>query len=132
MSLHVYKDSKLPLVLLYDSEYMVRNAFALLANQTAKAEVLETAQIATANNLCQTNAFKLIIIGINQGDEEKHLIELIRNNMTPSDKNVPIVVMISAITESLLHELKSLNVTDILLKPTRIKTIHDVFLRNVA
>jgi len=39
--------------------------------------------------------------------------------------------MTSAITEELLYELKSLNVTDILLKPTRVKAIHDVFLRNI-
>jgi DNA-binding NarL/FixJ family response regulator len=131
MSLHAYKDSKLPLVLLYDSEYMIRSVFALLANQTAKASVMETAHLATANNLCQTNAFELIIIGMGHEHEEKHFIELIRNGMTLTDKSVPIVVMTSAITEELLYELKSLNVTDILLKPTRVKAIHDVFLRNI-
>jgi len=132
MSLHAYKNSNLPLVLLYDSEYMVRSVFALLANQTAKASVMETAHLPTANNLCQTNAFELMIIGIGEEEEEKHFIELIRNGMTLSDKGVPIVVMASAVTEGLLYELKSLNVTDVLLKPTRIKTIHDVFLRNIS
>lgn len=131
MSLDAYKNLTLPLVLLYDSEYMVRSAFALLANQTGIATVIETANSSTATNLCQTNAFDLVIFGMGQENEEMHFIELIRSGMTLTKKNVPIVVMIGEITEELLYKLKSMHVTDILVKPTRIKHIHEVFLRNI-
>lgn len=131
MSLDAYNNLTLPLVLLYDSEYMVRSAFALLANQTGKASVMETANFDKATNLCQTNAFDLVIFGMGQENEEMNFIERIRSGMTLTDKSVPIIVMTSAITEELLYKLKSMNINDILVKPTRVKDIHEVFLRNI-
>jgi len=131
MSLDAYNNLTLPLVLLYDSEYMVRSAFALLANQTGKASVMETANFDKATNLCQTNAFDLVIFGMGQENEEINFIERIRSGMTLTDKSVPIIVMTSEITEELLYKLKSMNINDILVKPTRVKDIHEVFLRNI-
>ena len=131
MSLDAYNNLTLPLVLLYDSEYMVRSAFALLANQTGKASVMETANFDKATNLCQTNAFDLVIFGMGQENEEINFIERIRSGMTLTDKSVPIIVMTSEITEELLYKLKSMNINDILVKPTRVKDIHQVFLRNI-
>ena len=131
MSLDAYNNLTLPLVLLYDSEYMVRSAFALLANQTGKASVMETANFHTATNLCQTNAFDLVIFGVGQENEEIQFIERIRAGMTLTQKTVPIIVMTSEITEETLFKFKSMNVDEILVKPTRVKDIHEVFLRNI-
>lgn len=121
-----------PLVLLYDSSQMLRSTFALLAHQTANARVLETAHFDTASKMCEENAFQLMIIGMSEDDAEKHLIASVRSGTTLSDQHVPIVVMTSAITANLLQELKLLNVTEVLLKPTRIKKIHEVFLKNMV
>lgn len=121
-----------PLILLYDTEYMTRNAFAMLVNQTGAARVIETGQLSLATNMAMNHVFQLIIIGISVELSEMHFIKSIRNNMMLSEQNVPMIVMVSEITLELVHELKSLNVTDILLKPTRLKNMHAALLRNVV
>lgn len=121
----------LPLVLLYDTESMTRNAFAMLVNETGSARVLETGQINLARNMSLNHAFQLIVIGISAELSEMAFIKSIRNNLLLSEPNVPIIVMISEVTAELVNELKLLNVTDILLKPTRLKHMHAALLRNL-
>jgi len=121
-----------PLILLYDTEYMTRNAFAMLVNQTGTARIIETGQLSLATDMAMNHAFQLIIIGISAELSELDFIKSIRNNLTLSEPNVPMIVMVSEITTALVHELKSLNVTDILLKPTRLKNMHAALMRNVA
>lgn len=130
MSLDNNKNSDLlPSILICDSQYMTRSTFALLAKELGCAEVIETSEIKAAKIKCEGNSFELIILGIDEGPEEIALIKLIRDNLLLPQKDVPIIVMLEEITLDKLNELKSLNVTEILVKPTRMKTIHDTFSR---
>lgn len=130
MSLDNNKNSDLlPSILICDSQYMTRSTFALLAKELGCTEVIETSEIKAAKIKCEGNSFELIILGIDEGPEEIALIKLIRDNLLLPQKDVPIIVMLEEITLDKLNELKSLNVTEILVKPTRMKTIHDAFSR---
>jgi len=118
-----------PSVLICDSHYMTRSSFALLAKEIGSCEVVEASDIKTAKIKCEGVSFDLILLGIDEGNEEISLIKLIRDNHLLPQKDVPSIVMLKEITLEKLTELKSLNVAEIILKPTRMKTIYDTFLR---
>lgn len=118
-----------PSVLICDSQYMTRSSFSLLAKEIGSCEVVETSDIKAAKIKCEGGSFDLILLGIDDGNEEISLIKLIRDNHLLPQKDVPIVVMLKEVTLEKLNELKSLNVAEIILKPTRMKTIYDTFLR---
>jgi hypothetical protein len=54
---------------------------------------------------------------------EYHLIELVRANMTKSAPDIPIITLMPNITADQIHLLKTLEVSEIMLKPSRIKSI---------
>lgn len=91
-----------PLILRYDTEYMTRNAFAMLINQTGTARVIETGQLSLATNMTMNHAFELIIIGISEELSELDFIKSIRNNLTLSEPDLPMILMISEITAELV------------------------------
>lgn len=118
-----------PSVLICDSQYMTRSSFALLAKEIGSCEVVEASDIKTAKIKCEGGSFDLILLGVDEGNEEISLIKLIRDDFLLPQKDVPIIVMLKEINIKKLNELKSLNVAEIVLKPTRMKTIYDIFLR---
>ena len=118
----------IPLVLMHDCEYMIRKTFGLFALETNLANVTETSEINQAQENLVTQPFDLIILGFEGWLEEIRLIQLIREDMTLSKKDTPIIALLSNITASQIDNLKQLNVTEIVLKPARIKTIQKAFL----
>jgi len=116
-------------ILICDPQYMTRSSFTLLAKEFGCGEVIETSEIKTAKIKCEGHTFDLIILGVDEQSEATSLIKLIRDNLLLSPKDVPIIVMLEEVTLGILNELKSLNVSEILVKPTRMKTIYDSFSR---
>lgn len=119
-----------PLVLLHECEFMVRKTFGLFASETNLAEVIETSEIRQAKIKLSAQPFDVIILGFDAWLEEIHLIQLIRDNMTLSDKNVPIITILPNVTTNQIDELKQLSVNEIILKPARIKTIQKAFMNS--
>lgn len=117
----------MPVVLLHECEYMVRKTFSLFASEMNLATVVETSEITQAKIKLTDNKFDMIILGFDDWDQELHLIELIRSNMTTTPKDIPIIAILPNITQSQIEKLRELNVSEILLKPTRIKTIQTAF-----
>lgn len=117
----------MPLVLLHESEYMVRKTFSLFASEMSLATVVETAEINQAKFKLTGNEFDMMILGFDDWFQELHLIELIRSNMTNTKKDIPIIAILPNITQSQIDALRQLNVNEILLKPARIKTIQTAF-----
>jgi DNA-binding NtrC family response regulator len=118
-----------PSILICDPQYMTRSSFTLLAKEVFGGEVIEVAEIKTAKTKCERHIFNLIILGLDEQSEAISLIRLIRDNLLLSPKDVPIIVMLEEVTLEKLNELKALNVSEILVKPTRMKTIYDSFSR---
>lgn len=110
---------------------MLRKTFALLATEMRIAKVIETSELHLAKKKLTSHKFDMVIIGFDGWSEEIHLIELITNGMTVSDKNIPIIAMVPNINPKQLNELKSLGINEIVLKPARIKTIQEAFVRNL-
>lgn len=119
--------TRMPLVLLHECEYMVRKTFSLFAAEMNLATVVETSEISQAKIKLTDNKFDMIILGFDEWSQELHLIELIRSNMTTTKKDIPIIVILPNITQSQIDQLRQLNVSEIILKPTRIKTIQTAF-----
>lgn len=120
----------MPTVFLHDNEYMLRKTFGLFASETNLAKIVETSEIAQAKIKLFANPFDMVIIGFDNWFEEIHLIELVRDEMTPSKKDIPIIVIVPNVTSNQIDTLKQLNVAEILLKPARIKTIQKAFLNS--
>lgn len=120
-----------PLVLLHECEYMLRKTFTLFASELNLATVIETKEINQAKLKLSNNQFDMIILGFDNWFEEIHLIQLIRSSMTNANKNIPIIAILPNITQNQVDELRELNVTEILLKPTRIKTIQKAFINSI-
>lgn len=118
----------MPLVLMHDYEYMIRKTFGLFALETNLASVTESSEINQARESLITQPFDLIILGFDGWLEEIGLIQLIREDMTLSKKDIPIIAVLSNVTATQIDNLKQLNVTEIVLKPARIKTIQKAFL----
>lgn len=128
MSLTTYKNAKrAPLVLLHEYEYMIRKTFGLFAAEMNLATIIETAEINQAKRKLSAQQFDMIILGVNNWTEETELIQQVRSEMTYCNKDIPIIVIVSDVTSDQIAELKLLEVSDILLKPTRIKTIQKAF-----
>lgn len=117
-----------PLVLMHEGEYMIRKTFGLFALETNLAKVVESSDITQAKESLTIHPFDLIILGFEGWLDEIHLIELIRGNMTLSKHGIPIIAVLPSVTASQIKYLKQLNVTEIILKPARIKTIQKAFL----
>jgi DNA-binding NtrC family response regulator len=121
----------LPNVLLYDDNFMVRRTFEMLAKETITAKVLEIANPEDILKKCMYTEFDMMIIGIDEWFHQLKTIEWIRHGKTKNREDIPIIVMVSNITNEKLGQLKVLNINEVLIKPTRIKNIQDVFLRNI-
>lgn len=131
MSIPTYKNLKrAPLVLLHEHEYMIRKTFGLFAAEMNLATVIETSEISQAKKRLSAQQFDMIILGFNNWFEEVELIQSVRDEITYSNKDIPIVAILPSITSTQIDELKLLNVSDILLKPTRIKTIQKAFINS--
>lgn len=129
MSLDMHKSTiLLPSLLICDSQYMTRSTFALLARELGCGEVVETSEIKTAQIKCEGNSFNLIILDIEE-PEAMSLIRMIRDNLLLPKMDVPIIVMLKDVNLKKIQELKSLNISEILVKPTRMKSIYDAFSR---
>jgi DNA-binding NtrC family response regulator len=132
MSLSMNQNSEfMPLVLLHDCEYMLRKTFALLAAEMRVAKVIETSELNLAKERLTNHKFDMVILGFDQWSEEIHLIQLIKTGMTAADINIPIIAMVPNITSEQFNELKSLGITEIFLKPARIKTIQGAFVSSL-
>lgn len=119
--------TRLPVVLLHECEYMVRKTFSLFASEMNLATVVETSEINQAKLKLTDDKFDMIILGFDDWTQEVHLIELIRSNMTSTKQDIPIIVILPNITQSQIEKLRQLNISEILLKPARIKTIQTAF-----
>lgn len=119
--------TRMPLVLLHECEYMVRKTFSLFASEMNLATVVETSEIGQAKTKLTDNKFDMIILGFDDWAQELHLIELIRSNMTTTKKDIPIIVILPSITQNQIEMLRELNVSEILIKPARIKSIQTAF-----
>ena len=110
-------------VLIHDNEYMVRKTFAMFAQETRLAIVDETSDLSLAKENWPKKSFDAIIMGFYDWSVEYHLIELVRANMTKSAPDIPIITLMPNITADQIHLLKTLEVSEIMLKPSRIKSI---------
>ncbi|MGV3582476.1 MAG: hypothetical protein CTY12_04045 [Methylotenera sp.] len=116
------------LILLHESEYMVRRTFALFAKQGGFAEVIETSGYNNALSKCYKHSFNVAIIGFESWVNEKKLIEIIRMGATKSAPDIPIIALLPNATTGQLFELKSMEVNEVLLKPVRVRSIQEAFL----
>jgi DNA-binding NarL/FixJ family response regulator len=121
----------LPNVLVYDDNHMVRHTFAMFAKETQMANVIEVSTSENIKRKCLESVFDVIIIGIDEWAIFHQLIKDIREGKTKNHKATPIITMVSSISSSQLHSLKSYDITEIIIKPSRIKHIQEAFLRSM-
>jgi DNA-binding NarL/FixJ family response regulator len=123
--------NNLPNVLVYDDNHMVRHTFAMFAKETQMANVIEVSTSENIKRKCLESVFDVIIIGIDDWAIFQQLIKDIREGKTKNDKTTPIITMVSTISSSQLHSLKANDITEIIIKPSRIKNIQEAFLRSI-
>lgn len=121
-----------PRVLLHEQDAMLRQVFSLHVKSTGLAEVEQSTTARAARQKFASTEFQLVIIGFSEDNEEMSLIELIRGGLTICDESVPIIAMVSGCTAAQVQAFKSLDVTDVLVRPLRIRTIQDAVLRNIS
>lgn len=120
---------KLPTVLLFDNNFMIRKTFAMFAKEAQIANVIEISTNTDIKIKTISSTFDLLIVGIDEWTACLAILKEIRQGKTKNDQSIPIITMISSISGNQLNELKSININEILIKPTRIKNIQDAFLR---
>jgi AmiR/NasT family two-component response regulator len=123
--------NNLPNVLVYDDNHMVRHTFAMFAKETQMANVIEVSTSQNIKRKCLESVFDVIIIGIDEWAIFHQLIKDIREGKTKNHKATPIITMVSTISNSQLHSLKANDITEIIIKPSRIKNIQEAFLRSI-
>lgn len=123
--------NNLPNVLVYDDNHMVRHTFAMFAKETQMANVIEVSTSENIKRKCLESVFDVIIIGIDDWAIFQQHIKDIREGKTKNDKTTPIITMVSTISSSQLHSLKANDITEIIIKPSRIKNIQEAFLRSI-
>lgn len=117
------------LILIHDSEYMIRKTFAIFANESELASIEESADTSTLAYKLGAKPYNAIVLGFSEDEDSFRHILSIRSNMTASESNIPIITMIPEITQANLKILAELEVSAVLLKPTRVKSIQSALIK---
>lgn len=121
-----------PYVLLQENDYMIRQTFSMHAKETGLAQVVQTSGLPNAKQKCDSMPFNLVILGFTEWEEEVDLIKSIRAGITMSQTDIPIIAIVPIITLKQLDELKQLNISEVLIRPLRIRNIQEAFSRTIC
>jgi CheY-like chemotaxis protein len=119
-------------MLLVEPETLLRRTVSLTARTLGLGHVHEAASAAAAQRLLREQAFHGAVIAIdcNRTEREPYnleLLDLVRDGLSSSDSRIPIAVLADHATTELLRDLRSRNVSRVILKPFRARVLLDAF-----
>lgn len=120
---HGTRAARRPVLLLIESNFMLRRTVALTAQDLDVSEIHEATSIEAAARLLATEPCDAILIALDDGNAGIELIEQVRNGTTACAPGVPVAVMADSYDQARMQVLLGLCIARALLKPTKIKSI---------
>lgn len=120
---------RLPMLLL-ETDPLLRRTVALTARAMGLADVHEAGSPQVARRMIREHAFRGAVIALDFGERQYNqydlsLIDEIRDG--ENTRAIPIAVLVSSCDAPLLQELRLREVTRVILKPFRARTLLDTF-----
>lgn len=119
-------------MLLVEPETLLRRTVSLTARTLGLGQIHEAASLAAAERLLREQAFHGAVIAIDcnavtEKGYDLSLLDLVRDGQSSSDAGIPIAVMADRATTELLRELRTRDVSRVILKPFRARVLLDAF-----
>ncbi|SEN16969.1 hypothetical protein SAMN05428959_101497 [Duganella sp. CF517] len=119
-------------MLLVEEQPLLRKTVSLTARSLGMGAVHEAATEEAAERLLRERAFEGAVISLDCGafGGARHnlsLLDRVRGGMSASDARIPIAVMVDCPTTELVNELRSRDVSRVIVKPFRAKVLLDTF-----
>jgi CheY-like chemotaxis protein len=119
-------------MLLVEPETLLRRTVSLTARTLGLGQIHEAASMPAAERLLREHAFHGAVISIDCSNATERgydlaLLDLVRDGHSGSDAGIPIAVMADRATTELLRELRTRDVTRVILKPFRARVLLDAF-----
>jgi CheY-like chemotaxis protein len=117
-------------MLLLEADALLRRTVMLTARSLGTADVHEASSPGVARRMLRDWAFRGAVIALDFGDKrydqyDLTLIDQIRYDESTAHRDMPIAVMLERCDATLLKELRDREVSRIILKPFRARTLLD-------
>lgn len=112
-----------PVLLLVDSNFMLRRSVAMTANDLDVSEIHEATSIEAATRLLAAQPCDALLIALDEGSAGLDLIEHVRGGYTACAPGVPVAVMADHYDQARMQVLLGLGIVRALLKPAKIKSV---------
>lgn len=119
-------------MLLVEPETLLRRTVSLTARTLGLGQIHEAASQAAAERLLRDEAFHGAVISIDcaavaEKCYDLALLDLVRDGLSSSDARIPIAVMADHATPEMLRDLRTRDVSRLILKPFRARVLLDAF-----
>lgn len=112
-----------PVLLLLEPFSVLRQTVAMVARDLGIAEVVQAASLESAVQLMETRRFDACIVGVAEDRREMALIQRLRAGTLQAPASTPVAVTTAGCDAGMILALKDLQVSRIVLKPFKVKTI---------
>jgi DNA-binding NarL/FixJ family response regulator len=112
-----------PSLLLVEPHFVLRHTVVAVANELGLARIVEATSLDSAGQQLSNQAFDGCVISLGDDRREVDLIRSLRAGGLASQADVPVAVMTADCDAGMVVVLKELNVSRIVLKPFKVKTI---------
>jgi DNA-binding NarL/FixJ family response regulator len=110
-------------LLLLDPSFVLRQTVASVARDLEVANIHQAMSFETAAHLLASQRFNGCVLAIGEDKREIELIRRLRQGDSESRPTIPVAVMTAECDAEMALTLRNLQVTRILLKPFKVKTI---------
>lgn len=119
-------------MLLVEPETLLRRTVSLTARTLGLGQIHEAASFHVAERLLRDHVFHGAVISIDcnavtEKGYDLSLLDLVRDGQSVSDAGIPIAIMADHATAELLRELRTRDVSRVILKPFRARVLLDAF-----
>lgn len=119
-------------MLLVEEQPLLRKTVSMTARSLGMAAVHEAATAEAAEKLLKEKSFEGAVISLECGafggaEHNFTLLDRVRGGMSASDAGIPIAVMVDRPTAQLMQELRSRDISRVIVKPFRAKVLLDTF-----
>ncbi|MET0320572.1 MAG: response regulator [Duganella sp.] len=119
-------------MLLVEEQPLLRKTVSMTARSLGMGTVHEAATAEAAEKMLRERSFEGAVISLECGafggaEHNFTLLDRVRGGMSASSPKIPIAVLVDRPTPQLLHELRSRDVSRVIVKPFRAKVLLDTF-----
>ena len=119
-------------MLLVEEQPLLRKTVSMTARSLGMGTVHEAATAEAAEKLLRERSFEGAVISLECGAfggiaHNFTLLDQVRGGLSASRATIPIAVMVDHPTAALLQELRSRNISQVIVKPFRAKVLLDTF-----